>query len=212
MSSKFSNARKVDPRHRHRASPSSRSLSGLSGWVFESRRSTTRPTTREVFGGIPTALVVVFYIVVPILIIYGAVLFAERTKNWERGRPDNRATTAKNVKRRLERLPGRRLHADPAARPGRRHHALADLLQLPGAAGASPRCSRSTTSCPTSLKFLHGRSTGLRVRRRRRRPGVRSSASCGRIVRRYVQRPVPHPHQDQARARRDPRHVPALSA
>ena len=29
-------------------------------------------------------------------------MFSQRVKNWERGAPDNRATTPKNVKRRLE--------------------------------------------------------------------------------------------------------------
>ena len=39
---------------------------------------------------------------IPALIIYGAILFADRMKNWERGAPDNRATTRKNVKKRFE--------------------------------------------------------------------------------------------------------------
>ena len=57
---------------------------------------------REVFGDIPDALKMTFYIVIPVLLVYGAVLFAYRVRNWERGAPDNRATTAENVKRRLD--------------------------------------------------------------------------------------------------------------
>ena len=36
-----------------------------------------------------------------ILLVYGAVLFGQRVKNWTRGKPDDRRTTKKNVKRRL---------------------------------------------------------------------------------------------------------------
>lgn len=55
---------------------------------------------REVFGNVPTAFKVAFYSVVPLLLVYGAVMFANRVKNWERGRPDNRRTTLKNAKKR----------------------------------------------------------------------------------------------------------------
>ena len=57
--------------------------------------------TREVFGNIPAPLKVAFYTVIPILLVYGAVLFANRAKNWQRGRPDNRRTTPKTLPRRL---------------------------------------------------------------------------------------------------------------
>src|SRR3954453_19791212 len=74
--------------------------SGLAGainqWHDES------PETRVVFGNVPGAFRLVFYTVIPILIVYGAVLFAQRTRNWERGRPDRRATTKRNLKRRFE--------------------------------------------------------------------------------------------------------------
>jgi Fe-S oxidoreductase len=60
------------------------------------------PITREVFGGIPSAWKLVFYTVLPVLFVYGAVLFSQRVKNWERGQPDNRATTSKNVAQRLK--------------------------------------------------------------------------------------------------------------
>ncbi len=59
------------------------------------------PISREVFGGIPDPLVLVFYTLIPVLIAYGALLFSYRVKNWERGRPDDRRTTPRNLKRRL---------------------------------------------------------------------------------------------------------------
>ncbi|MEA3216388.1 MAG: hypothetical protein QOJ19_2544 [Acidimicrobiia bacterium] len=58
--------------------------------------------TRGVFENIPGALKLAFYTVIPVLILWGAVIFAQRTRNWERGRPDNRATTVKNLPRRLK--------------------------------------------------------------------------------------------------------------
>src|SRR6476659_6728583 len=57
---------------------------------------------REVFGDIPDAWVVVFYTVVPLLLLYGAWNFAQRVKNWERGAPDDRRTTPKNFRRRRD--------------------------------------------------------------------------------------------------------------
>jgi Fe-S oxidoreductase len=57
---------------------------------------------REVFGNIPSAWKTVFYTVVPIAIVYGAIMFAQRVKNWQRGVPDDRSTTKQNVARRLK--------------------------------------------------------------------------------------------------------------
>ncbi|HEX3090049.1 MAG TPA: iron-sulfur protein, partial [Ilumatobacteraceae bacterium] len=57
--------------------------------------------SREVFGGIPGALQVAFYTVIPVMLVWGAIVFADRVRNWERGAPDRRRTTSKNVKRRL---------------------------------------------------------------------------------------------------------------
>ncbi len=56
---------------------------------------------REVFGNIPDAVKVAFYTVIPLLLVYGAVVFAARVKNWQRGAPDDRSTNAGNIKRRL---------------------------------------------------------------------------------------------------------------
>src|ERR1044072_9425729 len=40
------------------------------------------PIHRELFGNIPDAVKVAFYTVIPVLLVYGAVLFANRVKNW----------------------------------------------------------------------------------------------------------------------------------
>ena len=57
--------------------------------------------TREVFGNVPSPIKAAFYTVIPLLLVYGAVMFADRVKNWQRGRPDNRSTTLSNAPRRL---------------------------------------------------------------------------------------------------------------
>ena len=57
--------------------------------------------TREVFGNVPTLLKVAFYTVMPVLLVYGSVMFANRMKNWERGRPDNRRTTLGTARHRM---------------------------------------------------------------------------------------------------------------
>jgi Fe-S oxidoreductase/nitrate reductase gamma subunit len=75
-------------------------LSGIASAVFEQHDDS--PVTREVFGGIPVAMKATFYVLTSVLLIYGAVLFSHRVKNWTRGKPDNRSTTPKNVKRRLK--------------------------------------------------------------------------------------------------------------
>ena len=173
---------------------------GLTGFDEESS------IHREVFGNIPDALKLAFYTVIPVLLVYGAVLFSPPGAQLGAGRPRQPADHAEERQAPPGRLPGRRLHADPAARPRRRHHALAHLLQLPDPARASPPCSRSTTSCPTTPSSSTATST---------RPTPSSATSpawcflTGVVVgHRPPLRPaaLPHPHQVQARARRDPRH------
>jgi Fe-S oxidoreductase len=56
---------------------------------------------RVVFVNVPSAWKAVFYTVLPVLIVYGAVVFSWRVRNWERGGPDDRRTTRANVGRRL---------------------------------------------------------------------------------------------------------------
>jgi len=67
----------------------------ITGWESDS------PVHRVVFGGIPGPLKLAFYTVIPMMLIWGSLRFADRIRNWERGAPDNRRTTPKNVKRRL---------------------------------------------------------------------------------------------------------------
>jgi len=67
----------------------------ITGWESDSA------VHREVFGGIPGPLKLAFYTVVPMMLIWGSLRFADRIRNWERGAPDDRRTTKKNVKRRL---------------------------------------------------------------------------------------------------------------
>jgi Fe-S oxidoreductase/nitrate reductase gamma subunit len=60
------------------------------------------PVQRHVFENIPDPLVAAFYTITPVLLLAGAVLFSQRVKNWQRGAPENRDTTAKNVGQRLK--------------------------------------------------------------------------------------------------------------
>jgi len=74
-------------------------LSGLGSALWH--RDAEFEIGREVFGGIPGPLKAIFYVIVPVFIVAGGILFAQRVRNWERGRPDNRATRPDNVKRRM---------------------------------------------------------------------------------------------------------------
>jgi len=67
----------------------------LTGWESDS------PIHRTVFGGIPDPLKVAFYTVIPMMLIWGSLRFADRVRNWERGAPERRSTNARNIKRRL---------------------------------------------------------------------------------------------------------------
>src|SRR4051812_32042686 len=74
--------------------------SGIVPPVTDSHDSS--PITRPIFDGIPTALQVAFYTLIPVVLVYGAFLFALRVRNWERGAPDRRASTAKTMPKRLK--------------------------------------------------------------------------------------------------------------
>ena len=67
----------------------------ITGWEEESL------VHRKVFEGIPGAFQIAFYTVIPMLLIWGSLRFADRIRNWERGAPDRRKTTRKNFKQRL---------------------------------------------------------------------------------------------------------------
>lgn len=68
----------------------------LTGWHDQKEPS------RHVFGGVPDAMQVAFYTVIPILLVWGAFAFSQRVRNWERGAPDRRRTTPKNIVQRLK--------------------------------------------------------------------------------------------------------------
>ena len=75
--------------------------SGIAAAVFEFHHE-EGALTREVFENIPTAVKVMFYSLIPALLIYVGFQLSFRVKNWQRGAPENRKTTRKNVKQRLE--------------------------------------------------------------------------------------------------------------
>ena len=113
------------------------------------------PIQRHVFGNIPSAVKLAFYIVIPLVLVYGAVMFAMRVKNWQRGTPDNRRTTPQNAKRRLEDFRSgvymQTLLRDPAA--GLMHSLLyfSFLILL-----AVTTTLEINHQLPEGLKFLHG--------------------------------------------------------
>ena len=121
----------------------------ITGWKSDSE------IHREVFGGIPGPIKIAFYTVIPAMIVWGSFRFADRIRNWERGAPDRRRTTPKNVKRRLADYRAgvymRTLLRDSAA--GLMHSMIYfGFLVLLGV---------TTTleidhQLPESLKFLHG--------------------------------------------------------
>ena len=128
-------------------------ISGIASWINGWHDDSD--ITREVFGNVPGALKVAFYTVIPALIIYGAILFADRMKNWERGAPDNRATNRKNVKKRFEDFRAgvymKTLLREPAA--GVMHSLIyfPFLILL-----AVTTVLEINHQVPESLKFLHG--------------------------------------------------------
>jgi hypothetical protein len=73
--------------------------------------------------------------------VYGAVLFSQRVRNWERGQPDNRATTRKNVARRLEDFRPRRA-ASAAVDAGAAAGDRLSLISLPHRISPAPAPGR----------------------------------------------------------------------
>jgi Fe-S oxidoreductase/nitrate reductase gamma subunit len=154
----------------------------LTGWHSD------EPIHREVFGNVPSVVKLAFYIVIPMSILAGSILFAQRTQNWQRGGPDDRSTTPRNVKRRMADFRAgasmKTLLRDPAA--GLMHSLIYfSFLILLGV---------TTTlevdhQLPESAKFLHGDvyrgysavgdAAGLAL----------LAGVLWAIVRRYIQRP-----------------------
>ena len=168
-------------------------VSGITGVIFGFHDDS--PIAREVFGGIPGALKLAFYVVTPVMIVAAGVLFTQRVRNYERGQPDRRETTAKNVGRRLRDFRAgmymQTLLRDPAA--GR--HALDDLLRLPRALRRHDR-ARDRPSAPREREVPPRRCVprllggGRRSRRdlpRRHRLGFDQALRPASLS---------HPHQD----------------
>ena len=113
------------------------------------------PITREVFENVPGPIKFAFYLVIPLVLIYGSVLFANRVKNWERGTPDNRSTNKSNAKSRFSDFRSgvymKTLLRDPAA--GVMHSLMyfPFLILL-----AVTTVLEINHQLPESLKFLHG--------------------------------------------------------
>jgi Fe-S oxidoreductase/nitrate reductase gamma subunit len=143
---------------------------------------------RKVFEGIPGALQIAFYTVIPMMLIWGSLRFADRIRNWERGAPDRRKTTRSNVKRRLADYRAgvymRTLLRDSAA--GLMHSMIYfGFLVLLGVTTVL----EIDHQMPEALKFLHGD-----VYRAYAAVGdiagvVFTGGVIWAIVRRYVQRP-----------------------
>jgi Fe-S oxidoreductase/nitrate reductase gamma subunit len=124
-------------------------LPSITGWENDNE------IHRTVFGGIPTALKLTFYTLIPVLVLYGSFAFANRMRNWERGGPDRRTTTRKNAKRRLADYRSgvymRTLLRDSAA--GLMHSMI--YFGFLGLLGVTT-VLEVDHQLPESLKFLHG--------------------------------------------------------
>ncbi|HET8618430.1 MAG TPA: respiratory nitrate reductase subunit gamma, partial [Acidimicrobiales bacterium] len=155
---------------------------------------------REVFGNVPSAWKAVFYTVVPLLLVLGAVQFSHRVANWRRGGPDDRGTTRANVARRLADFRAgvymQTLLRDPAA--GVMHSLIYfNFLVLL----AVTTVLEVDHQLPEGAKFLHGR-----VYQAYSLVGDVAGALfvlgvVWAIVRRYVQRPY------RIRIKSKPEHV-----
>ncbi|MFZ9580036.1 MAG: respiratory nitrate reductase subunit gamma, partial [Ilumatobacteraceae bacterium] len=154
----------------------------ITGWKSDS------PIHREVFGGIPGPLKLAFYTVIPVLVLWGSLRFADRIRNWERGAPDRRRTTAANAKRRLADFRAgvymRTLLRDSAA--GLMHSLIYfGFLVLLGVTTVL----ELDHQLPESLKFLHGDVYRGYVLIGDLAGLMFTGGVVWAIVRRYVQRP-----------------------
>ncbi len=145
-------------------------------------------TTREYFFNIPHAVSAAFYVVTMISIVYGAITFSNRMRNWTRGGPEARKTTKDNVKKRAVRVRAglymQTLLRDPAA--GLMHSLIyfSFLILL-----AVTTIGELNLQAPVDLKFLHG-DTYMAFSFVADAAGLAYLVGVGwAIVRRYVQRP-----------------------
>src|SRR5262245_24855659 len=146
------------------------------------------PIQREVFTNIPDPVIVAFYFAIATMLLTVAWLASLRVRNYERGLPDDRRTTRKNVHRRARDFRSgvwmQTLLRDPAA--GIMHSFLYFGFVVLFIATV---ISEVDHQMPDALKFLHGRtyeaySLGADI------AGVIFLIGITwAIVRRYVQRP-----------------------
>ncbi|HEX4820412.1 MAG TPA: heterodisulfide reductase-related iron-sulfur binding cluster [Acidimicrobiales bacterium] len=119
------------------------------GWFDDS------PIQREVFLNVPGPWKLAFYTLLPVVFVYGSVLFANRVKNWERGAPDARATTMSTAPKRLADFRAgvymQTLLRDPAA--GAMHSLIYFSFIILFAVTA---VSQIQDQVPEGMKFLHG--------------------------------------------------------
>jgi len=157
-------------------------IPSITGWHNENA------IHREVFGNIPGPLKVAFYTIIPVMLIWGAFQFSNRMKNWERGAPAQRRTTAKNAKRRAGDFRAgvymQTLLRDSAA--GLMHSMMYfGFLVLMGVT----TILEVDHQLPEDLKFLHGRTYQAYAFVGDAAGVVFLVGVVWAIVRRYVQRP-----------------------
>jgi Fe-S oxidoreductase/nitrate reductase gamma subunit len=146
------------------------------------------PVQREVFVDVPRAMKVVFYFVVATMLLVVAWLASLRVRNYERGQPDDRRTTKKNVEKRAKDYRAgvwmQTLLRDPAA--GLMHTCLYFGFVFLFIATV---ISEIDHQLPDALKFLHG-NTYLAYSAGADAAGVLFLIGIGwAIARRYVARP-----------------------
>jgi Fe-S oxidoreductase/nitrate reductase gamma subunit len=114
------------------------------------------PVSREVFGNIPDPIYWLFYGTIAVMLLACAVLISMRVRNYERGGPDDRRTTKKNVHRRLADFRAgvwmRTLLRDPAA--GVMHSFIYFGFLVLFVATVILEIDHQL---PEELKFLHGK-------------------------------------------------------
>ncbi len=147
------------------------------------------PIQREVFGDIPGPLQLAFYTVIPVLLVWGAFQFADRVKNWERGRAaPTRRTTIRNAPRRFSDFRAgvymRTLLRDPIA--GAMHSMIyfGFLVLL-----AVTAVLEIDHQLPEDLRFLHGRTYQAYAAVGDAAGVVFVGGVLWAILRRYVHRP-----------------------
>ncbi len=128
-------------------------ISGVTATVFAFHDDS--PIQREVFEFIPGPVKLAFYTILPVMFIYGGIMFANRVRNWQRGGPDKRDITPKNAKARMAKLRAglymQTLLRDPAA--GIMHSMI--YFGFIGLAAVTT-VLEINHQVPESMKFLHG--------------------------------------------------------